>query len=208
MKRLVLAVWAAAGAVSAAPAFSHRVHLQQGLGCTDCHAAATKSTLPGDDLLPNREVCLGCHENPVGPVHRPDTGPAKLTHFSHALHLQMGDVAPMIAGAIDHGNYLQPAGTIRSHLNTGNPCEACHRGLEESDRVTPAALPQMADCLVCHTVIDPPFSCEQCHAKDAPLKPANHTEHFVDAHSSGKLRLDKSTCAVCHGKTFTCMGCH
>ena len=31
---------------------------------------------------------------------------------------------------------------------------------------------------------------------------------FMDAHSSGKMKLDKTTCAVCHGRQFTCMGCH
>ena len=208
MKWAVLAAWAAAGAASGAPAFSHKVHVQQGLGCTDCHAAAPASTRVEDNLLPKREVCLGCHENPVVPARAPDTSPARLTAFSHSLHLRMGDVAPFLAAAIDHHDYLQPADGIRNRLKTGNSCEACHRGMEESDRVTSAALPQMADCLVCHTGIDPPFSCEQCHVKDAPLKPANHTERFVDAHSSGKLALDKSTCAVCHGRTFTCMGCH
>jgi hypothetical protein len=116
--------------------------------------------------------------------------------------------ARYIAGAIDHGNYFQPPGDIRRRLNGTNPCEGCHRGLEESDQVTSAVLPQMADCLVCHTDIEAPFTCELCHAKDAPLKPATHTQHFVDAHSSGKLLLDKSTCAVCHGRNFTCRGCH
>src|SRR5262249_26495233 len=137
---------------------------------------------------------------------RPPT--TMLVHFNHSLHLKMGSAARYIASAIDHHTYLQPPAGIRRHLDTGNACQACHRGLEESDQVARAALPQMADCLVCHTQIDPPFSCEDCHARGAAIKPASHIERFIDAHSSGKLRLDKSTCAVCHGRTFTCMGCH
>ncbi|HYW48266.1 MAG TPA: cytochrome c3 family protein [Bryobacteraceae bacterium] len=207
----MLVVWAWGAAWGAAP-FSHRIHLQQGLDCTFCHALAPKSTAVEDNLLPQKQVCLNCHEDAVVPPRRPDTGPARLTRFSHALHLRMGDVAPFIAAAIDKHNYFERPGAgalwVRGHLGTKNPCEACHRGLEESDQVTSAALPEMPDCLVCHTQIDAPFSCEDCHAKNAALKPANHTEHFVDAHSSGKLKLDKTTCAVCHGRTFTCMGCH
>ncbi len=205
-------VLAAAAACAAAAPFPHSVHLSQGLDCTFCHSAALKSTAPNDDLLPRREVCLNCHEAPVLPVHRPDTGLARLARFSHALHLKMGDVAPFLAAAIDKRNYLHPdpriTAWVRSRLNRGNVCEACHRGLEDSEQVTKAALPLMADCLVCHTQIDAPFSCEDCHIKNAPLKPTSHTEHFVDAHSSGKVHLDKSTCAECHGRQFTCMGCH
>ncbi len=74
--------------------------------------------------------------------------------------------------------------------------------------MTRAALPQMADCLVCHTQIEAPFTCEDCHADVAQLKPASHVPHFMDLHSKVNMHLDKSTCALCHGRTFTCMGCH
>lgn len=203
MQRLLLALFAWGAAWGAAP-FSHRLHLAQDLECVECHTAAASSTKVDDNLLPTKSVCLGCHEDaeiPVPPATR-------LSKFSHALHLRMGNVAPYIAGAIDHQNYLEPPGDIRRHLNSKNPCQACHRGLEESDQVTRAALPQMADCLVCHTQIEAPFSCEDCHANIAQLKPASHTPRFADSHSSGKLNLDKTTCAVCHGRTFKCAGCH
>ncbi len=205
-------VLVAGAAIAVAAPFPHNIHLAQSLDCTFCHTRAAQSVSATDDLLPKREVCLNCHEDPNVPEHRPDTSASRLARFSHALHLRMGNVAPFIAAAIDKHNYLQPdaatTGWVRKHLSRGNPCEACHRGLEESTQVTKTALPLMADCLVCHTQIDPPFSCEDCHVKDAALKPATHTEHFVDAHSSGRLKLDKSTCAECHGRTFTCMGCH
>lgn len=175
-----------------------------GLACVGCHTSAASSTRVEDNLLPAKQVCLQCHADADIPAP-PST---RLSKFSHALHLRMGNVAPFIAGAIDHKNYLQPPGDIRRHLNSKNTCQACHRGLEESDQVTRTALPQMADCLVCHSQIDPPFSCEDCHSKDAELKPANHVAHFMNTHSTGKLKLDKTTCAVCHGRSFTCMGCH
>jgi predicted CXXCH cytochrome family protein len=209
--RLLLAfcAWGASINIAGAAPFSHRIHLQQGLECTFCHSAAQKSTSVADNLLPRKEVCLNCHETAEIPARNSNNGPVPLTKFSHALHLRVGpDIARYIAGAIDHREYLQPAENIRARLDSRNTCEACHRGLHESDQVKAAALPQMADCLVCHTQIDPPFSCEDCHAKDAPLKPASHVEHFVTLHSSGKLHFDKATCTVCHGRSFTCMGCH
>ena len=178
--------------------FSHRVHLAAKLDCTVCHAAALTSTRPDDNLLPKPEVCLQCHK--TGKVGAPPA--TRLARFNHQLHLRLGNIAPVIAAAIDKKTYLSvPPADLRAQLNTTNACEACHRGLEVS-------LPQMADCLVCHNQIEPPYSCEFCHAKGANLKPASHTADFLDSHTSGKLNLDKTTCAVCHGRRFHCLGCH
>lgn len=174
------------------------------LECVNCHTSAPSSTRLEDNNLPAKAVCLPCHEEAV--IKRPRA--TKLARFNHAKHLKLGNIAGVIAAAIDHGSYLSPPGDIRRHLNTGNPCVACHRGLEESDAVTSDALPRMADCLVCHSQIDPPYSCKFCHGPDQDLKPASHTPDYVDLHSSPDARLDKSSCAVCHGRRFTCQGCH
>jgi predicted CXXCH cytochrome family protein len=184
--------------------FSHRLHLRLKLECTECHAAARASTRVEDNLLPRRDVCLRCHQN----VMIPPPPTTLVNRFSHQLHLKFGNMAPLLARAIDTRSYLSPPADIRRHLNGKNPCGACHRGLEESDAVTRAALPQMADCLVCHVQIDPPYTCEFCHSKTAKLKPANHTADFLDAHTRKNAISDKSSCAVCHSRKFTCLGCH
>jgi hypothetical protein len=202
----ILFLWAmGAGAVFAAAPFSHRVHLKMQLQCVTCHAAAPSSTRLEDNLLPDRKVCLDCHKEAEVPSQPPAT---RLAGFNHSLHLQMGNVGPVLAAAIDAKRYLSPSGDLRRHLNGSNACEACHRGLAESDRVSHSDLPKMADCLVCHNQIEVPYSCEKCHAKGAELKPGNHSPAFLDTHTSGKLGLDKTTCAVCHGRKFTCLGCH
>src|SRR5712691_1411254 len=56
-----------------------------------------------------------------------------LKEFSHKKHLKLGNVAPVIAAAIDKGTYLGHGERIRPFLNSANACFACHRGLEESD---------------------------------------------------------------------------
>jgi len=206
--RLIFCDGLIGGAALTAAPFSHRLHLQMKLQCVMCHTAAATSTKVEDNLLPAKQACAGCHKE--SEILIPPQPAVRIVSFSHAQHLKMGNVAPLIAAAIDKKNYLQPPGDIREHLNTTNPCQACHRGLEESDQVSHAALPQMADCLVCHNQIDNPFSCETCHGRNsaAQLKPANHTPDLLDTHTSGKLGLDKTTCAVCHGLTFHCLGCH
>jgi len=134
--------------------------------------------------------------------------PARDFRFDHQLHLRLGNLAPVIAAAIDQGNYLSPTPNIRKHLNGDNPCQACHRGLEETASARKTNLPRMADCLVCHSEIAPPFSCEFCHTKDAKIKPASHIPDYLDLHNSGKIKLEKQSCKICHGTGFRCMGCH
>lgn len=204
MKTLLCLAAATAVSYAAAP-FSHKVHLKLKPDCVACHATAADSAKAEDNLLPDRKVCLPCHQEPSLPPQPRRSGVGK---FNHKLHLTFGNVAPVLANAVDRKTYLSPPGDIRPHLNTSNPCEACHRGLRESDRVSPAALPRMADCLVCHSRIDYPSSCEKCHVAGTKLKPATHSADFMDTHTSGKLKLEKDSCAVCHGRRFTCLGCH
>lgn len=195
--------------------FSHRRHLAlKGASCEDCHYSALSSQLATDDNLPKPETCLACHDG----LHamKQDEGarayvfrsPSRTTKFNHQQHLALGNVAPALAAAIDSGTYLSPVHPPRSQLETENACIACHRGLAESDATGPTHRPPMADCLVCHTTIDPPFSCELCHTAEAKIKPVSHTSNFIDLHSSRNARLDKPSCTICHGVGFRCMGCH
>jgi len=133
----------------------------------------------------------------------------RVVRFNHRLHVAMGNLAPVIAAALDAGKYLGPTAGLRPQLETKVACQACHRGLERSEVVTRAQFPHMADCLVCHSRVDPPFSCEKCHLEPAvKLQPATHTPDYVDVHSSRKTKLDKPSCVICHGVDFRCMGCH
>ncbi|MBI1788087.1 MAG: hypothetical protein HYR60_11130 [Acidobacteria bacterium] len=203
MKVLAVAVFLV-GQASGLP-FSHQTHLQLKLTCTGCHAPAASSTRLEDNNLPSRAVCLGCHKDPV--IKAPT--PTVLNRFNHRKHAAMGNLAPLIAAAIDRGTYLSEGGVkIRPLLNTTNACEACHRGMAASTEVTKAAFPQMADCLVCHSQIDPPWSCELCHDKPKTLKPAYHVADFLDSHHRKDAKIDRTACAVCHGRKFTCLGCH
>jgi hypothetical protein len=195
--------------------FSHRRHLVlTAIDCQDCHFSAAVSRHASDDNLPKPETCLSCHDG-IHAMKHENPGSAyafrhmlKTLRFDHRQHLALGNVAPALAAAVDDKSYLGSAAGVRVHLETENACEACHRGLRESDVASQAHYPQMADCLVCHSTIDPPFSCELCHTKEAKIKPASHTPDYIDVHSSKNTKLDKLSCKICHGTGFRCMGCH
>jgi predicted CXXCH cytochrome family protein len=194
------------GLAAAAP-FSHKVHLEKKIACAVCHSRASASAKAEDNLLPNPAVCSGCHQDA-----RQVKSPRSLTvsKFNHQLHLKLGNtIAPAIAKAVDSGAYLGKKGSVhRPDLNTTNACAACHRGLERSDEVSLAVFPHMADCLVCHQPVDPPFSCGKCHTEGQSLKPASHTNEWLESHSRKTVAKDKESCAVCHGREFRCLGCH
>ena len=124
--------------------------------------------------------------------------------FNHQLHSKLGDIGAVLKGARKSGTHFLPDATT-----PGADCEGCHSGVR--DNIKRASLSKMADCLTCHPKIDPPFSCGFCHPNsESALKPATHRNDFLDKHSAGlaKLNLTKTECAVCHGRKFTCLGCH
>ena len=211
---ILVAPWAGTVASPAAEIrFSHRVHLQAGAVCASCHSAAAASTSATDSNLPTERECNVCHGGgavrPVDTAAVAEIPTAKRSYrFNHKFHLTLGNVTPVLAAAIDGGTYLGKSDGIRERLGDANACAACHRGLEETDLAGKANLPQMSDCLVCHSEIDNPFTCEKCHLEGVELRPADHTRTFVDQHSTGKIQLDKASCLPCHGTNFACMGCH
>ena len=188
------------------PSFSHEQHLQVHLECTSCHTKAAQSARLEDNLLPEEKVCLDCHTE--GVIKQP--AKTILSRFSHKRHVELGNIAPVLRAALKSGAYLSKPGDLLAQLDAaGNEaCAACHRGLDKSQAVSKANFPHMADCLVCHNKIDNPFSCEFCHDRNAALKPASHTPDFLDSHTRKNAPLDRATCAVCHGRKFTCLGCH
>jgi len=170
-------------------------------GKSGASATAANSTLRSFGAIVALVLAVGCAIATAAPP--------PLKEFSHAKHLKLGNVGPVIAEAIDKGTYLGTDGkSIRPFLISANPCAACHRGLENSEKISAANMPAMADCLVCHSTIAPPDSCEFCHQKDAQLTPANHVAGFLDSHTNKNAHLNLTTCAVCHGRKFTCLGCH
>src|ERR1700730_16202055 len=112
--------------------FSHQLHLKlpAKLACVTCHSSVQSSTRSEDNNLPPIAICRGCHKNNEVSIGRPR--PTLLAHFNHQKHLALGNIAPVIRAAIDSKAYLSPAGDIRRHLDSANPCGACHRSMEQS----------------------------------------------------------------------------
>lgn len=208
---LILGAGVAAGVAAAPPRpFSHKYHLTQVAACESCHTEAAASTKASDNLLPAKESCVMCHDE----VHimQPRAAGA-VQKFNHAHHVKMGSVAPVVSAAIKGKQYLGLAvPSLETLANAKDACSGCHYGIAESENVphdntVKAHFPQMADCLTCHNKIQPPESCKQCHVETTPnFRPTSHSADFGDTHS--QKTVAKTECASCHGRKFTCKGCH
>jgi len=211
-------IWLGAFGAAVLPAapFSHKLHVKLGLGCVKCHASVTASTKATDNNLPWARVCAECHKVPDAKTVKAEPRAVGVGIFNHALHLKLGNAAPVIAAAIAGKSYHTssphslPVDRIRAYVAAagGNSCTACHRGVADNEATDHSMFPQMADCLVCHAKIEVPFSCEKCHLPAQQIKPASHTASYVDFHSTGRANLDKQSCVICHSRRFQCLGCH
>lgn len=194
------------GAAQTRP-FSHKYHLTQVSSCQGCHTEAEASTKAEDNLLPFSSNCATCHDE----VHIKEARPTPVHRFSHAQHVK-ANPGPLLAAAIRNKTWLGTAAQMPAEINASNACVACHHGIEKSEAITEATgkahYPRMGDCLVCHNQIAPPESCKQCHDPSAKFRPATHTAQFSDTHGDPGKIADKAECHSCHGRKFTCKGCH
>jgi hypothetical protein len=204
----VIGLLAIAGAAYA-DGFSHQSHLKLKPDCLSCHPKAAASSKIEDNLLPEAQACAPCHQERA--IRQPR--PVRLKRFDHAFHVKMGNPAPVLQAAVRSGAYLEdpppPAALAAELEKSRSSCTSCHRGMAASTNITANStlhFPRMADCLVCHSQVDPPFSCETCHGDDKTLKPAFHTNDYLDRHTTKAVA--KQGCANCHGRKFTCLGCH
>lgn len=174
--------------------FSHKLHLDNGIGCTDCHADLAKAAEVGSGKRPDHETCVGCHdklEEDCALCHtNPDLARQLPRHatrdlaFSHELHVE----------AVE------------------GDCRKCHAQVADS---TVSGGDRRAwthtTCMECHREQYRDVKCDQCHRrmtewKDKPFAVFNHDGDFLGRH--GRLaRGEKMVCQHCHDDD-TCAECH
>jgi len=163
----------------AAIPFPHRVHVVDAeIACADCHEAATGSTTSADNLLPSRELCLGCHEEPdIDRYGYTERAIERELIFSHALH----------------------SSTV------GLDCNRCHEGIDEAT-TSPFRLPAMDGCVACHAERQMNDDCSVCHSQVEWRRPEDHVADWVLDHVD-VARSDARSCEQCHTQTY-CQECH
>ncbi|MBL7024874.1 MAG: cytochrome c3 family protein [Candidatus Marinimicrobia bacterium] len=170
--------------------FSHDLHVnEEGLDCLDCHPDddVENSMLATDRLLPDEDACMTCHD---------DWQEDETCERCHT-----GE-QPFVARIFPPENFLFPH---QSHLSVAKlECEICHGNMSDIENTPPQ--PLMADCISCHIDRSVSTACQDCHAPNFVLRPANHSVDWLQEHEIEALTAS-SDCLQCHVQ-ITCDNCH
>lgn len=151
--------------------FSHKLHEEElGLACVDCHSQVRTSTEAADNLNPDVQACVDCHDAEIVPPSWPT--PEREYRFSHQYHVDALDLTCDRCHAQHDAMEPTMATCMACHNGTAaaRACEACHTvGRIElmPDTHRPGwsqehgrqARISDSSCLPCHALSD----CHECH---------------------------------------------
>jgi hypothetical protein len=160
--------------------FNHKVHLDRGVACSQCHANVEKLEVANvDNAFPVMGDCMGCHTGKDAPdecttCHVSETGVSNRIETTY----REGTLKP-------HGHYRNDAHNENFVLN--------HAQVARSDEKY---------CASCHA----PDFCVECH--NGVAKPVNiHPANFILTHPI-TARKNSMECSSCHRSQSFCTDCH
>ena len=129
--------------------YSHKVHLAQGLKCTNCHQGAEK-----DDhaTFPSTQICMGCHTN----VKTDSPHIQKLAEYD----AKKEDIPWRRVYRLPSFVYF----SHKQHVTDGKiTCDTCHGNVPQMDVMQKVKDISMAACIECHKQHSAPVACDTCH---------------------------------------------
>ena len=168
--------------------FSHAAHIEEGLGCKDCHGNIVGSASLRERVPPSKDACADCHEDGeadevyAAALASPRSGRIWVPSFSHTDHLEVDEL--------------------------GGDCTRCHQMTGPSGSAQPL---RHRTCMACHREEYRDASCAVCHgdfAEDGPV-PAlafSHQGDFERRHAA-VARGNEGVCDHCHRES-DCATCH
>jgi len=132
-------------------AFNHSKHVENGVGCTDCHAGAQDSTRA---TLPEISTCLTCHESPLTQSPEEAKIRAAAAAGTELRWTQITRVPPHVF--FSHRRHTQ-AGKV--------DCAVCHGAMQKATAPPKGQFRRldMDDCLGCHAQRGVKTDCNDCH---------------------------------------------
>jgi len=183
------------GVIRRSYTFSHKVHAEQELGCTDCHQAAELADEPG---LPGVGACRLCHAD-LDAEKPPERKVESLFEGKQFRATARGAVGAAIV--FPH---------LR-HVEAGLECSACHAAVEGNEDTLELPPARMDGCMACHAERNVANDCATCHPTIlADVKPATHGGNWQRVHGSvcrAGAQSSVDRCELCHKET-DCAACH
>ncbi len=129
--------------------YSHKLHLAQGLKCTDCHETVEKED---QATLPPTQTCMGCHTN----VKTDSPHIQKLAQFDEKKE----DVPWRRVYRLPSFVYF----SHKQHVIDGKvTCDSCHGNVAQLDVMQKMKDTSMAACIECHKERSARVACDTCH---------------------------------------------
>lgn len=131
-------------------AYTHKVHLANGMQCTDCHTAVETGPVAG---IPGVKLCMMCHQ--VIATDRPEIKKV-------AGYLARGEEIPwqrVYAYSPSAHVKFNHAPHIRAHV----ACASCHGDMTQQTVAVRAVNLTMGYCLNCHKQKKASIDCTTCH---------------------------------------------
>ena len=131
-------------------AFTHKVHLANGMQCTDCHVGVDQGP---DARVPSVNFCMTCHQ--VIAADKPEI--KKI-----AAYRARGEDIPWqrVYGFV-------PAAHVKfnhaPHIRAGVDCATCHGDMTKQTVAVSAVNPTMGFCVQCHKQENASIDCVTCH---------------------------------------------
>ncbi len=131
-------------------AFTHKVHLANGLQCLNCHTGV--DTGP-DARLPSVQLCMTCHQ--VIATDKPEIKKV-------AGYLARGEEIPWqrVYGFTQESHVKF---NHAPHIRAGVDCKTCHGDMTQQTVAVRAVKQNMGFCLDCHRTHNVSVDCTVCH---------------------------------------------
>jgi len=131
-------------------AYTHRVHLANGMQCTDCHVGVDQGP---DARIPSVNFCMSCHQAIA--VDKPEI--RKL-----AAYRARGEDIPW-----QRVYAFEPSAHVKfnhvSHIRAGVDCAKCHGDMRTQAVAERKVDPSMGFCVQCHREKNASVDCVTCH---------------------------------------------
>ncbi len=131
-------------------AYTHKVHLANGMKCTDCHVGVDQGPEP---QIPNVTVCMTCHM-------AIDTGNPEIKKI--AAYQTRGEAIPWVR-VYNYSDSAHVRFNHAPHIRAGVDCATCHGDMTKQTTAERKVDLNMGFCVNCHKQKRVSVDCETCH---------------------------------------------
>lgn len=131
-------------------AYTHKVHLANGMQCTDCHTAVETGPVAS---IPGVQLCMTCHETMATEKPEIKKVAAFLARGEDIPWQRVYDYPPSAHVKFNHA----------PHIRASVDCRTCHGDMTQQTVAVRTVNMTMGFCLDCHKQKKASIDCVTCH---------------------------------------------